>query len=120
MLLRATIVLAAASVVGLSIIAVGDGGQENAPPRPAWVNADGTIDAARAPERVYVEGPDGELVRCANGKLLQVPALQMPPPPAPRGVPPASATEALVPRCGTGRDAHLNPVSVPQSRDPLR
>lgn len=42
------------------------------PPTPAWVNADGTIDESKMPETMPLIGPDGEVVKDANGKTLMV------------------------------------------------
>ncbi len=99
------------------------GGQEAPPPAPEWLDGTGKVIPEKLPERVFVAGPDGELVRCGNGELLQVKPGGEPPPFRPlRGVLPAQiqSDEPFVPRCGSGPNGHLNPISVPVSQDPLR
>jgi hypothetical protein len=38
------------------------------PPTPEWVNADGTVDESKMPEEMPLMGPDGKVVKDANGK----------------------------------------------------
>jgi hypothetical protein len=117
------IIAALAAAVAFVPAGIVFGGQEAPPPAPEWVDpATGKSIPSKVPEFVNVIGPDGELVRCANGKLLKARPMQ-PPTAAPlRGVPIATPDpdEVLVPRCGKGANGHLNPVVVPISADPLR
>lgn len=43
-----------------------------APPTPAWVNPDGTVDESKMPEELPLIGADGKVVKDANGKTLMV------------------------------------------------
>jgi hypothetical protein len=43
-----------------------------APPAPEWVNPDGTVDESKMPEEMPLMGPDGKVVKDANGKTLMV------------------------------------------------
>ncbi|MFJ9132203.1 hypothetical protein ACIRRT_03955 [Streptomyces sp. NPDC102256] len=43
-----------------------------APPAPAWVNPDGTVDESKMPEELPLIGADGKVVKDENGKTLMV------------------------------------------------
>ncbi|WP_329256749.1 hypothetical protein [Streptomyces pseudovenezuelae] len=43
-----------------------------APPAPEWGNPDGTVDESKMPEEMPLMGPDGRVVKDANGKTLMV------------------------------------------------
>ena len=76
---------------------------------------------SKVPARVPVVGSDGELVVCANGERLMAPTNFGPPPVAAPVIPPLrQSSEPLVLRCGSGPNAHLNPVEFRISEDPLR
>ncbi|MCX5123552.1 MULTISPECIES: hypothetical protein [unclassified Streptomyces] len=51
-----------------------------APPKPPWVNPDGTVDASKLPAELPLIGADGKVVKDANGKTLMVkPGVEMKP-----------------------------------------
>ena len=43
-----------------------------APPAPEWVNPDGTVDESKMPDELPLIGPDGKVVRGADGKPKMV------------------------------------------------
>lgn len=110
------IVLGAGAVLAVA-------GGDPPPPTPPWVQADGTIDQAKAPAELEVSGPDGKRVVCANGRALKVRKELLFGPPAQtpdelRASRPAADGD-LVWRCGRGKNPHLNPVLIPRSQDTL-
>lgn len=77
--IAAAVVAAAALLVGgvMSISAVASGPDSGAspsgpPPRPPWVNVDGTVDSSKMPATVPVVGPDGKPLKDAKGREVRV------------------------------------------------
>jgi hypothetical protein len=52
-------------MVGVGAMAVAQTTDE--PPLPPWVNQDGTVNASLMPAQLPMVGPDGALLRDANG-----------------------------------------------------
>ncbi|MYX95145.1 hypothetical protein GT045_19125 [Streptomyces sp. SID486] len=48
------------------------------PPPPAWVNADGTTDVSKIPDKLPVMGSDGKPLKDRDGKQVYVPSGQQP------------------------------------------
>jgi hypothetical protein len=55
---------------------------DNPPPRPEWVNADGTINHEKAPECIEAVGPDGLTITKSNGEPLCIPFDELHGPPS--------------------------------------
>jgi hypothetical protein len=53
------------------------------PPSPAWLDTQGKLSVKLAPKEMAVVGPDGKLVKGADGRVKMVPSLfnELPPPP---------------------------------------
>ncbi|WP_339133097.1 hypothetical protein WJM95_29215 [Streptomyces sp. f51] len=51
------------------------------PPPPAWVNADGTTDVSKVPDKLPVMGSDGNPLKDKDGKQVYVPSGVQPPAP---------------------------------------
>lgn len=47
-------------------------GRPPAPPDPEWVNPDGTVDMSKMPDSMPLIGPDGEVVKNADGDPVKV------------------------------------------------
>lgn len=63
------------------------------PPRPPWVNADGTVDQSKVPDTMPVMGPDGKPLKDANGKQVTVKVGPMKSPSGPQLAPKANPKE---------------------------
>ncbi|WP_328688088.1 hypothetical protein OHA74_53255 [Streptomyces phaeochromogenes] len=79
--IAAAIVATAALLIGgvMSISASASGADSGPasstsepPPLPPWVNADGTVDNSKMPDKVPVVGPDGKPLKDAQGNEVYV------------------------------------------------
>lgn len=94
------IALVATGVVASGAVAVGtqdhtpsgSADPNNPPPKPAWVNVDGTVDPSKMPGCIKVIGSHGRPVSKGNGEPVCVPRREVvqgplgPPPENPRAV----------------------------------
>ncbi|MFE7245905.1 hypothetical protein [Streptomyces sp. NPDC057580] len=55
-----------------------------APPRPEWVNADGTTDVSKVPDKLPVMDSDGNPLKGKDGNQVYVPSGIQPPVSGPR------------------------------------
>jgi hypothetical protein len=75
MLIPAALMVLAMAVTLFVLVRNRDGGPHAIPAdqRPAWVNPNGTVNAALAPKELPVVGPDGRAVCNADGSQVMVP-----------------------------------------------
>lgn len=66
--------------------------QNNPPPRPAWIRANGSVDHSRAPECIEAVGADGLTITKGNGEPLCIPFKELHGPPP--GPPPSDVAKA--------------------------